>query len=339
MSPQDQGDPDSPKSRALSSTRIFISYRREDSEGHTGRLYDALANHFGAENVFMDIDTIPLGVDFAQAIEEEVGRCDVLIAVIGRQWLTIADPSGERRLDNPDDFVRLEIKAALKRDVRVIPALIQDTGMPRTQELPRDITGLAGRNGIFLHSDSWSYAVDRLIGAVEDVGRERGSAQETSAQPVAKKSRATDKQTASSPTARAPKPAQAKPSALIGTWTTTVSSGGFATESGAGAISTGRGGSGMSYEFDADGNYVYGSFFDIAIANETIAIYETGAYGVENDTLTFTPTSKSYKRNGVEEGDQLTPREFKFRLEPNLSQDGTNLVLVGPASEDVFTKG
>lgn len=126
--------------------------------------------------------------------------------------------------------------------------------------------------------------------------------------------------------------------ALIGTWTT-VSSGGFATESAAGAISTERGGSGMSYEFDADGNYVYGSFFDIAIANETIAIYETGAYSVENDALTFMPTSKSYKRNGVEEGGELTTREFKFRLEPNLSQDGTNLVLLGPASEDVFTKG
>jgi hypothetical protein len=95
----------------------------------------------------------------------------------------------------------------------------------------------------------------------------------------------------------------------------------------------------MSYEFDAEGNYVYGSFFDIAIANETIAIYETGAYGVANDTLTLTPTSKSYKRNGVEEGDELKTREITFRLEPNVGGDGINLVLVGPASEDVFSKG
>ena len=126
--------------------------------------------------------------------------------------------------------------------------------------------------------------------------------------------------------------------ALIGTWTT-VSAGGFAVQGGAGDISTGRGGSGMAYEFDADGNYIYGAFFDIAIANQTIAIYETGAYSVENDTLTFTATSKSYKRNGVEEGDELATREFKFRLEPNVAQDGTNLVLINEASEDVFAKG
>lgn len=93
--------------------RIFISYRRDDSEGHTGRLYDALASRFGDEQVFMDIDTIPLGVDFARVITEAVASCDVLIAVIGRDWLTLADSTGRRRIDSPDDFVRLEIKAVI----------------------------------------------------------------------------------------------------------------------------------------------------------------------------------------------------------------------------------
>ena len=93
----------------------------------------------------------------------------------------------------------------------------------------------------------------------------------------------------------------------------------------------------MSYDFRADGTYIYGSFFDIAITNETIAIYETGGYRVQDGTLRFVPTTKSYKRNGVEEGDELTERDFKFRLEPN-GQDGTNLVLVGAGSEDIFAK-
>jgi nucleotide-binding universal stress UspA family protein len=164
-----------PTSPAVSSMvpRIFISYRREDSEGHTGRLYDALAGRFGAEHVFMDIDTVPLGVDFTRVIAEAVGACDVLIAVIGRDWLTLADPSGRRRLDNPEDFVRLEIKAALERDVRVIPAVVQNAQMPTSDQLPADLAGLARRNGIFLRGDSWRHGVERVIRAVEDIGREQ----------------------------------------------------------------------------------------------------------------------------------------------------------------------
>ena len=153
--------------------RVFISYRREDSEGHTGRLFDALASRFGDEHVFMDIDTIPLGIDFARVISEAVASCDVLVAVIGRSWLTIADSSGRRRLDNPEDFVRLEIKAALERDVRVIPAVVQNAQMPASDQLPEDLAGLARRNGIFLRGDSWRHGVERVIRAVEEVGREK----------------------------------------------------------------------------------------------------------------------------------------------------------------------
>src|SRR5262245_53885191 len=123
----------------------------------------------------MDIDTIPLGVDFTRVIEEAVGSCDVLIAVIGPRWLSLSDESGRKRLDNPEDFVRLEIKAALERDVRVIPALVQNAQMPTSDQLPADLTGLARRNGISLRADSWHHGVDRLIRAVEDVGRDKGA--------------------------------------------------------------------------------------------------------------------------------------------------------------------
>jgi TIR domain-containing protein len=121
----------------------------------------------------MDIDTIPLGVDFTRVIAEAVGSCDVLIAVIGREWVTITDSSGQRRLDNPEDYVRLEIKAALERDIRVIPAFVQSAQMPPSDQLPDDLALLARRNGISLRGDSWRAGVERLIEAVEQVGREK----------------------------------------------------------------------------------------------------------------------------------------------------------------------
>src|SRR5688572_31262890 len=98
---------------------IFVSYRREDSAGHAGRLFDRLVEQFGRERIFMDIDTIEPGEDFVTVIENAVSSCDILIAVIGRNWLT-AGGTGTGRLDNPNDFVRIEIAAALRRDIRVI---------------------------------------------------------------------------------------------------------------------------------------------------------------------------------------------------------------------------
>jgi hypothetical protein len=84
--------------------RIFPSYRRDDSSGYAGRLYDRLSQHFGRAHLFMDVDTIPPGLDFVEAIQDAVGSCDVLLAVIGRQWLTSTDRRRRRRLDNPEDF-------------------------------------------------------------------------------------------------------------------------------------------------------------------------------------------------------------------------------------------
>src|ERR1700726_3923897 len=101
------------------SGQIFISYRREDASYPAGRLYDGLSAHFPQNQIFMDVDSIDLGENFVKAIGETVESCDVLIAVIGKGWLTSRDQEGQRRLDNPDDFVHLEIATALKRDIRV----------------------------------------------------------------------------------------------------------------------------------------------------------------------------------------------------------------------------
>ena len=154
------------------SANIFINYRREDSAGHAGRLFDALSDHFQGR-LFMDVDTLEPGVDFVEAIEKAVGSCEVLIVVIGREWLTIQDKAGHRRLDNPGDFVRLEVESALARRIRVIPVLVQDAPMPRVEELPESMARLARRNAIELSDARWAYDVDRLIRTIQDVLEEK----------------------------------------------------------------------------------------------------------------------------------------------------------------------
>ena len=127
---------------------IFISYRREDSGPYAGRLRDALSHHFGADQVFRDIDRINPGERFPRVIEQEVGSCHALLAVIGPRWLSIKDEAGQRRLDNPEDYVRLEIAAALGRgdDVLVIPVLLGPTSMPAAADLPKPLAALAECN-------------------------------------------------------------------------------------------------------------------------------------------------------------------------------------------------
>jgi TIR domain-containing protein len=147
---------------------IFVSYRRDDSSGHAGRLFDNLAKHFGQDQIFMDIDTIEPGEDFVTVIENAVGSCEILIVMIGRHWLSQPGES-TRRLDNPNDFVRLEIAAALKRNVRVIPVLVQRATMPRPEDLPENIELLSRRNAIELSDSRWQHDVGELIKAVEKV--------------------------------------------------------------------------------------------------------------------------------------------------------------------------
>jgi len=118
------------------SGRVFISYRRQETSGLAGRLYERLAARLSDDQVFMDVDTIAPGLDFAEVITEAVSTCEVLLAVIGPRWLDAKDEDGQRRLEDPDDIVRLEIAAALERNIRVIPILVEGAQMPRLQQLP-----------------------------------------------------------------------------------------------------------------------------------------------------------------------------------------------------------
>jgi hypothetical protein len=143
--------------------KVFISYRRRETSGHAGRLYDRLAEHFGSDRVFMDLRMEP-GVDFVKQIDEAVTSCEALLSLIGAQWLDMRDSHGRRRLDDPDDFARLEVEAALARgDVRVIPVLVQDASMPNAEELPESLAPLARRHAIELSDERWDYDVGRLI--------------------------------------------------------------------------------------------------------------------------------------------------------------------------------
>src|SRR5580704_13862362 len=143
--------------------RIFMSYRREDTAYPAGWLYERLAGHFARSQVFKDIDSIELGDDFAEVITTAVGSCDVLLALIGGRWLTVAGQDGRRRLDNPDDFVRLEIEAALARDVRVIPILVEGARMPRADELPPSMAKLVRRQALELSPSRFDFDTRRLL--------------------------------------------------------------------------------------------------------------------------------------------------------------------------------
>ena len=147
--------------------RIFICYRREDSSGHAGRLYDRLGARFGDE-VFMDIDAIGPGVDFARVIDETIDTIEAVIVVIGQEWLSSADADGSRRLDDPEDLVRQEISVALARDVLVIPVLVQGAVLPKPEDLPPELVGLTRHNAFEVSDARWNYDADRLVRALEE---------------------------------------------------------------------------------------------------------------------------------------------------------------------------
>jgi hypothetical protein len=148
---------------------IFINYRRGDDPGFTQALFSRLEQAFPPERLFMDVDNIAPGLDFMQVLNDEVARCDVLIAVIGKNWLGAADESGERRLDNPDDFVRIEIESALSQKKRVIPVLVNDAKMPRSTELPEGLKPFARCNAVRLTHERFRADTQGLIEALEDV--------------------------------------------------------------------------------------------------------------------------------------------------------------------------
>ena len=147
---------------------IFISYRRDDSAGFAGRLYDRLAERFGADRVFMDIDAIAPGHEFATDIEKALTDCTACVVLIGRNWLTITDDDGRRRLDDPTDFVRLEVATAIRRGITVFPVLVDKAKPPSSAALPDELRPLAGRQAIELTNERWNYDVGRLLLALEE---------------------------------------------------------------------------------------------------------------------------------------------------------------------------
>ncbi|HTC05084.1 MAG TPA: toll/interleukin-1 receptor domain-containing protein [Xanthobacteraceae bacterium] len=151
-------------------SKVFISYRRDDSSGSTGRLHDRLEREFGRDLLFMDVDAaIPLGVNFVKILREEVAKCDVLLAVVGPNWLNARDDKGDRRLDNPSDFVRIEIAAALQRDIPVIPILLDGAKIPKIEQLPDELGELTLRNGLEVRHASFHGDVDRLARGLKKI--------------------------------------------------------------------------------------------------------------------------------------------------------------------------
>lgn len=145
---------------------IFISYRRSDSAGESGRLSDELVARFGERRVFMDVDAIQPGRDFRKAIRENVGACTVLLAMIGPGWLEAQGTGDGRRLDSENDYVRLEIATALRRDIAVVPVLIRGARMPKAEQLPEELRELAYRNSVELTHARWKSDVQVLAAAL-----------------------------------------------------------------------------------------------------------------------------------------------------------------------------
>ena len=151
------------------SGNIFVSYRREDSKHAAGRLVDRLERTFAHEQLFMDVDDIGLGLDFSQVIADRVAGCELMLVMIGPNWLTAKGPDGTPRLDDPKDFVRLEIEAALARDIRVIPLLVDGAQPPGEADLPPSLAPLAFRQATRLDHESFVADADRLTDALADI--------------------------------------------------------------------------------------------------------------------------------------------------------------------------
>jgi TIR domain len=148
--------------------RIFINYRRDDSIGTAGRLRDRLVQEFGRKNLFMDVDDIPAGVDFVVHLNAQVGACDVFLAIIGPNWIDAKDDNGSRRLDHPEDHVSFEIAAALGRDIRIIPVLVDGARLPKADELPLALRPLVRRNAVELRNSHFSGDAEALARKVRE---------------------------------------------------------------------------------------------------------------------------------------------------------------------------
>lgn len=150
-------------------SKIFINYRRSDSAGYAGRLYDRLVKHFGADHLFMDIDQIEPGEDFVEVLQKKLQAVQVAVVLIGKSWLDSKDETGQRRLDNPDDWVRIEIATLLERKIRVIPVLVGGAVIPRSSQLPESLILLARRQAFEISDTRFHSDVDKLIQTLEKI--------------------------------------------------------------------------------------------------------------------------------------------------------------------------
>ena len=151
--------------------QIFICYRRDDAPGHAGRLRDRLAAAFGESQVFLDIDQVGIGEDFVARTTSVVESCRVLLVVIGRRWLDVRDAQGRRRIDDPDDYVRIEIATALRQapQLVIVPVLVHGARMPHEDDLPEELTALSRRNALAAPDERWHSEIDRLITTLESL--------------------------------------------------------------------------------------------------------------------------------------------------------------------------
>jgi hypothetical protein len=147
---------------------MFVSYRRTDSQDVTGRIYDRLAGKYGAQRIFKDVDNIPLGVSFPMHLQQVLSKARVVLVIIGPSWTTARDENGKRRLDNPNDFVRVEVECALRGKMPVIPILVSNARMPTADELPRSMQALAARNGMAIRPDpDFNNDINRLFSGID----------------------------------------------------------------------------------------------------------------------------------------------------------------------------
>jgi TPR repeat protein len=168
---------------------VFISYRREDSAGFAGRIYDRLTRRLEAKSVFLDVDNIQLGLDFVDVLSEKLRVCDALIAIIGKNWNSSSGEDNGRRLDDPDDFVRIEIEAALQRGIRVIPVLVDGATMPKREHLPESLQKLRRRQAIEISHNRFDSDVERLTHALSLIEEELRQREAAEAERIARQER------------------------------------------------------------------------------------------------------------------------------------------------------
>lgn len=164
--------PETPKKKARSSYKVFMSYRRSDSADIAGRIYDFLIERLGSTSVFKDVDSINLGANFKQVIDKTMSKCHVIVVILGPRWY---GGEGERnQIDNPNDYVRLEVEYALEKNLVIIPAFVQGVSGFEIDRLPESIVELAYYNGLQIRPDpDFRNDMDRLISAIEDAIAQR----------------------------------------------------------------------------------------------------------------------------------------------------------------------